>query len=89
MKDVLSIGLTVGASLSGIIQFFAITYPGASITWWGNTYYLTGCDALGCPLKELPAQGYFGPAVSHTFIVVQSHAHISRANSKAIISTKE
>lgn len=66
ISDVLSIGLTVGASLSGIIQFFAITYPGAAanFTWWGRTFYATTCDGLGCPLKDMPAQGYFGPGVS-------------------------
>ena len=64
--DVLSIGLTVGASLSGIIQFFAITYPGAAanFVWWGRTFYATTCDGVGCPLKDMPAQGYFGPGVS-------------------------
>ncbi|WWC67840.1 OPT family small oligopeptide transporter [Kwoniella pini CBS 10737] len=59
---VLSIGLTVGAAVSGVIQFFCITYPGGVMpTWWGNTVYVAGCDGLGCPLKEMPEVGYFGP----------------------------
>lgn len=62
--DILSIGLTIGAAVSGVVQFFAITFPGASLTWWGNTFYTSGCDGLGCPLKPLPEVGYFGPAVS-------------------------
>ena len=64
MIDILSIGLTIGAAISGVIQFFCITYPGASLTWWGNTFYVSGCDGLGCPLKEMPEVGYFGPGVS-------------------------
>ncbi|WWD00471.1 OPT family small oligopeptide transporter [Kwoniella sp. B9012] len=59
---VLSIGLTVGAAISGVIQFFCITYPGGIMpAWWGNTVYVSGCDAVGCPLKEMPEVGYFGP----------------------------
>ena len=58
---VLSIGLTVGATLSAIIQFFCITLPGGKLTWWGTTFYAEGCDGSGCPLKPLPEQGYFGP----------------------------
>jgi hypothetical protein len=62
--DILSIGLTVGVALSGIIQFFCITYPGASFVWWGSTVSFKGCDGLGCPLMDLPEVGYFGPGVS-------------------------
>ncbi|WVQ83359.1 OPT family small oligopeptide transporter [Cryptococcus sp. DSM 104549] len=59
---ILSIGLTVGAAISGVIQFFCITYPGGVMpAWWGNTVYVSGCDALGCPLLDLPEIGYFGP----------------------------
>ncbi|ORX36938.1 OPT oligopeptide transporter protein-domain-containing protein [Kockovaella imperatae] len=66
---ILSIGLTVGAALSGIIQFFCITYPGASLNWWGTEFYVSGCDGLGCPLKELPEVGYFGPGVGPAAII--------------------
>ncbi|OCF58918.1 hypothetical protein L486_03411 [Kwoniella mangroviensis CBS 10435] len=59
---VLSIGLTVGAAISGVIQFFCITYPGGIMpSWWAKTVYVSGCDALGCPLNEMPEVGYFGP----------------------------
>ncbi|WRT64852.1 OPT family small oligopeptide transporter [Kwoniella shivajii] len=59
---VLSIGLTVGAAISGVIQFFCITYPGGAMpAWWGNTVQFAGCDGLGCPLKDMPEVGYFGP----------------------------
>jgi hypothetical protein len=68
MLDILSIGLTVGAAVSGVVQFFCITFPGASLTWWGNTFYVSGCDGLGCPLQPLPVGGSFGPAVSPTCV---------------------
>jgi hypothetical protein len=62
--DILSIGLTIGAAVSGVVQFFCITFPGARLNWWGNTFYTSGCDGLGCPLQPLPEGGYFGPGVS-------------------------
>jgi hypothetical protein len=55
MIDILSIGLTVGAAVSGVVQFFCITFPGARLNWWG--------DGLGCPLQPLPVGGSFGPVV--------------------------
>ncbi|WVR04578.1 OPT family small oligopeptide transporter [Kwoniella sp. DSM 27419] len=59
---ILSIGLTVGAALSGVVQFFLITYPGWRVpAWWGNTVHLQGCDGKGCPWLDLPEVGYFGP----------------------------
>jgi hypothetical protein len=64
MLDILSIGLTVGAAVSGVVQFFCITFPGARLNWWGNTFYTSGCDGLGCPLQPLPVGGSFGPVVS-------------------------
>ena len=74
--DVLSIGLTVGASISGILQFFAITYPGVTFTWWGRTFYASGCDGLGCPIKPLPEQGFFGPAVSQSSERLRYHSDV-------------
>lgn len=61
---ILSIGLTIGAAVSGVIQFFCIILPGGKLTWWGTRFYASGCDGLGCALKEMPKEGYFGPAVS-------------------------
>ncbi|WVQ97983.1 OPT family small oligopeptide transporter [Kwoniella sp. CBS 9459] len=59
---ILSIGLTIGAALSGVAQFFFITYPGGRMpSWWGTTVHLSGCDGRGCPLLNLPERGYFGP----------------------------
>lgn len=61
---ILSIGLTVGTAVSGIIQFFALRYTGAVLNWWGTTFFASGCDGIGCPLKPLPEQEFFGPGVS-------------------------
>ncbi|OCF37395.1 OPT family small oligopeptide transporter [Kwoniella heveanensis BCC8398] len=59
---ILSIGLTIGAALSGVVQFFFITYPGHQMpAWWGMTQHLSSCDGKGCPLLDIPEKGYFGP----------------------------
>ncbi|ODN82201.1 OPT family small oligopeptide transporter [Cryptococcus amylolentus CBS 6039] len=59
---VMSIGATIGCAVSGVVIFFCVTYPGGVMpAWWGNTVYANGCDALGCPLLDLPDVGYFGP----------------------------
>lgn len=58
---VLSCALDVGLALSGIIIFFCLQYPGASINWWGNEVFDNTADGLGTPWKPLPEKGYFGP----------------------------
>ena len=58
---VLSCALDVGLALSGIIIFFCLQYPGASINWWGNEVFNNTADGKGTPWKDLPAKGYFGP----------------------------
>lgn len=58
---VLSCALDVGLALSGIVIFFCLQYPGASLNWWGNEVFNNTADGLGTPWKPLPAKGYFGP----------------------------
>lgn len=58
---VLSCALDVGLALSGIIIFFCLQYPGASLTWWGNTVFDNTADGEETPWKSLPSKGYFGP----------------------------
>lgn len=58
---VLSAGLDVGLALAGIIIFFALSYPGITISWWGNNVYNDTADGKTTPYLEMPAKGYFGP----------------------------
>jgi OPT family oligopeptide transporter len=58
---VTSAALDVGLALSGIVIFFALSYPGVSIDWWGNSVYKNTADGRLTPYKPLPAKGYFGP----------------------------
>lgn len=46
-------------ALAGILIFFAVQYHEVDISWWGNDILGVGCDANGCPWKELPASGHF------------------------------
>ncbi|QPG76695.1 hypothetical protein FOA43_004089 [Brettanomyces nanus] len=41
---VLSCALDVGVAVSGIIIFFCIQYPGASLNWWGNEVFDNTAD---------------------------------------------
>ncbi len=58
---VMSCALDVGVALAGIIIFFALSYPGVTISWWGNNVNSNTADGLGTPYKSLPETGYFGP----------------------------
>ncbi|KAK4495351.1 hypothetical protein PRZ48_013682 [Zasmidium cellare] len=59
---ILAAGLDVGTALSGIIIFFAVSYPGYSFPdWWGNTVYANTADGNGTAWKAIPDSGFFGP----------------------------
>lgn len=58
---VLSCALDVGVALSGIIIFLCISYPGGSISWWGNNVFNDTADGKSTPYLSLPEKGYFGP----------------------------
>jgi len=48
---------------TGIIMFFAISYPGYSFPdWWGNNVFANTADGLGLAWKPMPDSGVFGPA---------------------------
>jgi hypothetical protein len=59
---ILAASLDFGTAFSGIIIFFAVTYPGYSFPdWWGNTVFLNTADGRGDAWKAMPSTGYFGP----------------------------
>ncbi|KAF7546069.1 hypothetical protein G7Z17_g8684 [Cylindrodendrum hubeiense] len=59
---VLSAALDSGLAISAIIIFFAVVFPGVSLSWWGNDVQGTTVDGQGIPLKSIPESGTFGPA---------------------------
>ncbi|EIN12782.1 OPT-domain-containing protein [Punctularia strigosozonata HHB-11173 SS5] len=48
-------------AISAIVMFFALQWPNVVINWSGNNRPFEGCDGIGCPLKPIPEQGFFGP----------------------------
>lgn len=59
---ILAAGLDVGTALSGIIIFFAVSYPGYTFPdWWGNTVYANTADGNGASWMKIPESGRFGP----------------------------
>ncbi|QYT00822.1 hypothetical protein H0G86_007889 [Trichoderma simmonsii] len=62
---VLSAAFSAGIAISAIIQFFALTYRGITLDWWGNNVVNMGCEGTACPLKKLPEGEFFGPAPGH------------------------
>jgi len=66
---VLSAALDSGVAVSIVLIFFILQYPKNGqigitnvATWWGNNVYINTADALGTPLRQLPASGTFGPS---------------------------
>ncbi|KAK3626797.1 hypothetical protein LTR56_019615 [Elasticomyces elasticus] len=59
---ILAAALDTGTALSGIIIFFAVSYPGYSFpVWWGNTVFLDTADGNGTAWLSMPNSGFFGP----------------------------
>ncbi|KAF4456344.1 OPT family small oligopeptide transporter [Fusarium austroafricanum] len=46
---VLSAALDSGLAVSAIVIFFALVFPGVSLSWWGNNVQGTTADGLGSP----------------------------------------
>ncbi|KAL3478476.1 OPT oligopeptide transporter protein-domain-containing protein [Aspergillus californicus] len=61
---VLSAAFSTGIALAGVIIFFAVSYNGYSIDWWGNDPE-SGCEAESCTRLTLPAGEYFGPRIGN------------------------
>lgn len=58
---ILSAGLDSGLAIGGIVIFFAIVYPGGSVSWWGTEVYKKTNDYKSVPYKVLKTGQSFGP----------------------------
>ncbi|KAG7048102.1 OPT oligopeptide transporter [Colletotrichum scovillei] len=59
---VLSAAFSTAIAIAGVIIFFAVSYHGFEINWWGNDSE-SGCESTACTLLKLPKGEYFGPRV--------------------------
>lgn len=59
---VCSAAFQAGIAIAAVIIFFAVSYPGVTIDWWGNNAS-SGCEAKACTLLKLPKGEYFGPRI--------------------------
>ena len=59
---VLSAAFSSAIAIAGVIIFFAVSYNGYEINWWGNNAD-TGCEAKNCVRLTLPEGEYFGPRI--------------------------
>ncbi|KAJ6618832.1 OPT oligopeptide transporter [Mycena sp. CBHHK59/15] len=57
----LSAGLDTGVAFATIIIFFALSYHGIKLNWWGNTVNSTTYDGKSVPWKKVAKGSYFGP----------------------------
>ncbi|KAJ7074114.1 OPT oligopeptide transporter [Mycena amicta] len=57
----LSAGLDTGVAFATIIIFFALSYQGIKIVWWGNTVNSTTYDGKSIPWSKVAKGAHFGP----------------------------
>jgi hypothetical protein len=55
--------LDTGTALATIIIFFALSFHGIKLVWWGNTVGDNTMDAKSTPWLTVPKGTFFGPAV--------------------------
>ncbi|KAK1990115.1 OPT superfamily oligopeptide transporter [Colletotrichum falcatum] len=61
---VFSAAFSTAIALAGVIIFFAVSYHGLEINWWGN-HPESGCEATPCTRLKLAQGEYFGPRVGN------------------------
>ncbi|KAK2028611.1 OPT oligopeptide transporter [Colletotrichum zoysiae] len=59
---VFSAAFSTAIAIAGVIIFFAVSYHGLELDWWGN-HPESGCEATACTRLKLPQGEYFGPRV--------------------------
>ncbi|OJD29836.1 opt family small oligopeptide transporter [Diplodia corticola] len=58
---VTSAALDSSVALAGLVIFFAVSYPGASVRWWGTVGYADTADGRGESFYKIPEGGTIGP----------------------------
>lgn len=56
-----SAALDASVALAGIFIFFCVSYPGATLKWWGNEVYSNTADGRGESYYKIPEAGTIGP----------------------------
>lgn len=60
-NNVISAGFDAGVAISAVIIFLCVSYPGGTLTWWGNTVYKNTADFKSTPFYTLKKGEKFGP----------------------------
>ncbi|KAH7166496.1 OPT oligopeptide transporter protein-domain-containing protein [Dactylonectria macrodidyma] len=61
----LSAALDTGLAITTFLVFFCLTYPGVTLSWWGNSIADKTADGMGLPLDSVAPGDTFGPATWH------------------------
>lgn len=59
---VLGAAVEAGVAVATVIIFLCVTYPGGSLTWWGNTVYKNTLDMKSKAFYKLADGETFGPS---------------------------
>jgi hypothetical protein len=52
--------MDTGTALATIVIFFALSYTGTKLVWWGNTVNSTTYDAKSVPWLKVATGEHFG-----------------------------
>ncbi|KAH8664211.1 small oligopeptide transporter-like protein [Xylariales sp. PMI_506] len=56
----LQAAMDTGTAIATVLIFFALSYTGTTLNWWGNTVGSNTDDANSVPYLSVPSVGYFG-----------------------------
>lgn len=57
----LSAALDAALAVATFLIFFCLSYPGATLNWWGNSIADTTADGMGTALDTVAVGSHFGP----------------------------
>jgi hypothetical protein len=60
MSDLLQAAMDTGTAIATVLIFFALSYTGTTLNWWGNTVGSDTDDANSVPYLKVATGGYFG-----------------------------
>lgn len=58
--DLLQAAMDTGTAIATVIIFFALTYNGYTLSWWGNNVGSDTDDSNSVPWLTVPEGGHFG-----------------------------